>query len=103
MTDRRDAVEPTKQQRIKAEKARLHRVLRDIDGARLVAVDGLIGVVAFMAVELEDLQQALLEHGIVVENRTNPETRAYLDLAQRYLPAVQQLLDMLPSAPPELS
>ena len=98
----------TKESRIKRERTKLRKLLQDVDPDRLKAADKLIGNVAFMAVTLEDLQDHINEHGCVSEyqngenqwgTKRSPEADMYASLMQRYLPAMKQLMDLLPDAP----
>lgn len=94
--------------RIKREKTRLRRLLKDADPDRLKAIDVLIGNVAFMGVTLQDLQDHINREGIncTYQNGENqwgekksPEAEYYASLMQRYLPAMKQLIELLPAAP----
>ena len=104
--DAQDQVERAK--RIRAEKTKLRRLLKDVDRDRLKAVDKLVGNVAFMSVILDDLQTHIALHGCVSEyqngenqwgTKKSPEAEMYVSLMQRYLPAVKQLVELLPELP----
>jgi hypothetical protein len=98
-----------KQKRIRREKTKIRRLLKSVDKDRLAAAGRLIDAVAFMSVTLEDLQQAINQDGCVSryqngENqwgtKKSPEVEVYTNMMQRYLPAMKQLLDLLPDGPP---
>lgn len=98
--------ELTKEARIKSEKTRLRRRFADIGKDKLTTVEKLIDRVAFLTVTMEDLEEALNENGCVStyqngENqwgtKKSPEAELY-GMMQRYLPAMKQLLDLLPEA-----
>lgn len=94
--------------RIKREKTKLRRLLRDVEPDRLKAAGKLIDNVAFMSITLEDLQDHINLNGCVSEyqngenqwgTKKSPEAEVYASLMQRYLPAMKQLVDLLPITP----
>lgn len=98
----------TKEQRIRRERTKLRRLLRCVDADRLKAVDKLIDRCAFLSVTMEDLEDHINEHGCVSEyqngenqwgTKKSPEAEVYASLMQRYLPAMKQLVDLLPEPP----
>jgi hypothetical protein len=99
-----------KARRIRLERSKLRRLLRDIDPDRLKAVDKLVGNLAFMSVTLEDLQDEINLNGVTSKyqngenqwgEKKSPEAEYYAQLLQRYLPAMKQLIDLLPEGDPK--
>lgn len=101
--------EQTPEARIAAEKQRLREQFADVGEDKLTTVDKLLDRVAFMTVSLEDLETAILEKGYTSEyqnganqwgEKKTPEAEMYLAMMQRYLPAMKQLMDLLPDDAP---
>jgi len=99
------AESPTPEARIEAEKKRLIKRFAEVGEDKLTTVDKLLDRVAFMTVSLEDLETTVLEKGYTSEyqnganqwgEKKTPEAEMYLSMMQRYLPAMKQLLDLLP-------
>lgn len=99
-------VEPSKEDRIALEVERVKTLLVGVGVARLTGVEKLIDNAAFMAITLEDLQVDINANGCVSEykngenqygTKKSPEVEVYSNLMQRYLAAVKQLIDLLPT------
>ena len=95
----------TKEERISRERRRLRRLIRDIGSDRRAVGERLVDNIAFMVVMLQDLQCEILEKGAtsVYQNGANqwgtkksPEAELYIQLMQRFIPAVKQFMDLLP-------
>lgn len=108
--ERSDEEVKQRERAIKREKARLKKMLVLADKDQLRAAESLIDNLAYMAVELADLRAHLTKHGVTSryqngENqwgtKKSPEAEVYTSLMQRYLPAMKQLLDLLPEKPKE--
>ena len=107
MTDEeRNAILLRKQARITAEKRRLNGVFKKIDDKQKKAVSSLIDNAAFMAVTLQDLQEAMNINGVVSEYQNgenqwgpkkSPEVEIYNTMIKNYSSIIKQLADMLPS------
>jgi hypothetical protein len=108
-------IEPTEQQRIdkekriKREKAKLRRLLVNMEPDRLRAAQGLIDTAAFLAVTLADLRAHLNEHGMTVcyQNGPNqsgvkqaPEAYLLSILTPQYRATFKLLMDLLPQSAP---
>lgn len=97
--------ELTKEERISRERRRLRRLIRGLDRDRRTVAERLVDNLAFMVVMLQDLQRDVLEKGAtsVYQNGANqwgtkksPEAELYIQLLQRFIPAVKQFMDLLP-------
>lgn len=97
------------EKRIRAEKARLRRMLREggIDDERLKGVDRLVSAVAFLATTLRDLEDEINRDGCTSEyqngenqwgTKQSPAVQSYSSLMQRFLASMKQLLDLLPDS-----
>lgn len=100
-----NVAELTKEKKIKKELAKLKKILADIDEDRKKAVEKLIGNVAFMAVTLDELQDAINEKGCIEEYQNgnnqfgykeSSEIKVYNSLIKNYTTSMKQLLDQLP-------
>ena len=108
----RKASEKTRKQRIRAETARLNRVLgatKKKDGSeptpKIKAAKGMIENAAFMAIHLQDLQAELNEHGCVEQYRNGENQYGmkksaaadiYTTMYKNYLATIKQLADLAP-------
>lgn len=97
--------EKTKEERIKAEKRRLDRIYKDIDGKKKDIVAGLIARAAHLRITLEDFAADLDENGYVEKfkqgeqepyERKRPTADLYNTMNTSYLKAIKQLTDLLP-------
>lgn len=95
----------TKEERVTRERRRLKRLLRGLEPERKAVAERLADNIAFMVVLLEDLRHDVLEKGptSVYQNGANqwgtkksPEAELYIQLLQRFIPAVKQFMDLLP-------
>lgn len=97
--------ELTKDDRVKREVLRIKKLLRDLPEDRLKMADGVIKRAAFMAIQLEDLEEDIKEHGNVESFRQNreceydrerPATRIYNTVVKNYQSAIKYLVDLIP-------
>ena len=88
--------------RIKKEKNRLKRTLKEIDKSKKSAVESAINDVAFMAVMMEDLRENIIRDGTTVEykngenqfgTKQSPDAQLYLQFSQKHTQAMKILLD----------
>lgn len=96
--------------RIASEVKRLEDALSDISDEHKAAVDGLIRRVAFMRIQLEDLERDIIENGVTdlftqsektaPYERRRPTTDVYISINKSYQTAVRQLNDLLPKDTP---
>lgn len=98
-------MEMDKTARIKREVTRLNRVFRNLDKDRKALAEKVVRQAAFMAVTLEDLQDAINENGTVSEyqngenqwgTKKSPEVEIYNTMIGKYGAAIKQLCDLLP-------
>ena len=91
--------------RIKKEKNRLKRTLKEIDKSKKSAVESAINDVAFMAVMMEDLRENIIRDGTTVEykngenqfgTKQSPDAQLYLQFSQKHTQAMKILLECLP-------
>jgi hypothetical protein len=103
------AREKTKEARVKAEKQRLKKQYRGLDGKKNQVVAGLIDRAAFMRVELEDMEADLQENGWVEQfqqgkappyERARPASQQYNSTNANYTKIIKQLNDLLPDVAP---
>jgi hypothetical protein len=96
----------TTSERIAAEKQQLLTQLVDLGPDTLTTVDKLVDRVAFMTVTLEDLEADVVKNGFKSEyqnganqwgEKKSAAAELHLSMMQRYLPAMKQLLDLLPA------
>jgi hypothetical protein len=106
----REVRKTDQEKRIKREKTKLRRLLKDMSPDRLRAVDKLINQVAFMGITLEDLAAHINAYGCVSEyqngenqwgTKKSPEVETHASMMQRYLSALKQFTDLLPEEPKE--
>ncbi|MDD9149248.1 hypothetical protein OYT88_11855 [Sporolactobacillus sp. CQH2019] len=97
--------ELSKDARIKKEFNRLKRIFKNLPKDRLTSVQSLMNNAAFMAVTLEDLQQAINENGVISEykngenqwgTKKSPEVDVYNTMIKNYSSVIKQLCDSLP-------
>ena len=100
--------EKTKAQRIKAEKARLRKVYKELSDSRKKLAEPLIERAAFMRIELEDQEADLHENGwtemfrqsekVEPYERARPLAQEYLSLNGNYQKIIKGLDSLLPSS-----
>lgn len=97
-----------KAKRIKKEKKRLNGIFKNMESEKKKVVERLIDNLAFMSVELEDLQKSIHISGCVStyqngENqfgtKKSPEIDVYNTTFKNFASATKQLTDMLPKSP----
>jgi len=97
--------ELTKEQKIRKEIARLHRVFKDLDGNKLQTVESLIRNAAFMAVSLEELQEIINEEGYIVEyqngenqygTKQSDAVKTHIAMTKNHAAIIKQLSDLVP-------
>lgn len=98
--------EKTKEQRIRAEKARLKKLYRNLQKEAAGTVAGLIDQAAFMRIECEDMADDLQENGwtekfqqserIEPYDRARPIGQAYNSTNANYQKIIKQLTALLP-------
>ena len=96
----------TKEQRIRAEKARLKKLYRNLPKEAAGTVAGLIDQAAFMRIECEDMADDLRENGWTEEfrqserlepyDRARPIGQAYNSTNANYQKIIKQLTALLP-------
>lgn len=96
-----------KTKKIKKEAARLKKVFKNLDKNKLDTVNSLISNAAFMAVSLEELQEAINTYGYTSEyqngenqcgTKKSPEVEIYIALSKNYAVVIKQLADLAPPA-----
>lgn len=94
-----------RENRIKKEKNKLTRQFSKIDKKKKQMVQRLIENAAFMAITLEDLQEAINENGCISEYKNGenqygtkkaPEVEIYNTMVKNYAAVIRQLTDLLP-------
>lgn len=97
----------SKDQRIKAEKTKLMRIFKNMEGERKKSADSLISNAAFMAVILQDLQKEINDKGTTekYQNGANQygikkssSVEIYNVMIKNYSQIMKQLYDLLPEA-----
>ena len=96
--------ELTKEDKIKKEKARLNRILKEIDEKKKKTAEGLIEEADFMRVTLEELRYSINANGVIDEMqqgdysilRESPFVKTYNTMIQRYTTVNDKLLALLP-------
>ena len=98
--------EKTKEQRIRAEKARLKKLYRNLPKEAAGTVAGLIDQAAFMRIECEDMADDLRENGWTEKfqqserpepyDRARPLGQAYNSTNAHYQKIIKQLTALLP-------
>lgn len=98
--------EKTKEQRIRAEKARLKRLYRNLPREAAGTVAGLIDQAAFMRIECEDMAADLQDNGWTEKfqqserlepyDRARPIGQAYNSTNANYQKIIKQLTALLP-------
>jgi len=103
-------VEPTKEDRINAERERLTDIYKTIEEKRRLTVRGLIERAAYMLVTLQDLEKDLDEKGIwemfrqgdqEPYERKRPAADFYNQINNSYQKIIKQLSDLLPKEEPK--
>jgi hypothetical protein len=98
--------ELTKDDRIKREFNRLRRIFREIPKDRKDTVLSLVKNAAFMTITLEDLQDDIVENGVISEyqngenqwgTKKSPEVDVYNTMIKNHLAVIKQMCDLLPS------
>ena len=102
----KEAREKTKEERIRGEKNRLTKRVRELPEKKKKLTVGLIERAAFMRVELEDLELDLKENGwtesfqqsknLEPYDRARPQGQTYNTMNTSYQKIMKQLHDMLP-------
>src|SRR5690606_5469760 len=93
-----------KEKRIKREKSRLNRILKDLSKDKKKMAEGLISQAAFMRVTLEELQEImntdgpveLFEQGSQRILREHPAAKTYNTMVRNYTAVCKALFDLLP-------
>lgn len=97
----------TKDEKIKKEQRKVKKIFTDLDVNKKKLVDPLIEKVAFMNIELDDLQKQIITAGWTAEyknganqfgTKKSPEAETYIALSKNYTAAVKQLTDLVPAA-----
>ncbi len=92
--------ELTKDEKIKKEKGKLLKLLKNLDKNVLASIQGLIDNAAFMRIALADLQEAIKEKGYVSTyqnsatqwgTKKSPEVEMYLNMVKSYSTVIRQL------------
>ena len=101
-----NGAEKTKEQRIRAEKARLRRLYRNLPKEAAGTVAGLIDQAAFMRIECEDMAADLQDNGWTEKfqqserlepyDRARPIGQAYNSTNANYQKIIKQLTALLP-------
>lgn len=96
----------TKDDRIKAEEARLRAVYSELDSQKKIVAEGLIQRAAYYRVTLEDFEKDLDENGYTEMfqqgeknppyDRKRPVADMYTSMSALYQKCVKQLTDLLP-------
>lgn len=98
----------TKTERIQAEQDRLNEVFKDLDANQKQTAAGLISSAAFLAVQLEDLQEEINANGCVEEYVNGKDqhgvkvaacVQAYGTLNGKYQSVMAKLLKIVPPTP----
>ena len=98
----------TKTERIQAEQDRLNEVFKDLDANQKQTAAGLISSAAFLAIQLEDLQEEINANGCVEEYVNGKDqhgvkvaacVQAYGTLNGKYQSVMAKLLKIVPPAP----
>lgn len=94
-----------KDKRIDAEVRRIKSFLKEIPTDRVKTIDSLIRNAAFMTITLEDLQNAMINNGVISEyqngenqwgTKKSPEVDIYNVMIKNYLSIMKQITDLLP-------
>ncbi len=97
----------TKREKIDRELKKLKRIFKNIDKQRKDIVEHLIVNAAFMAVQLEELQEHIEEYGCTEEYRNgenqygkkkSSEVEVYNVMVKNYTTVIKQLLELLPAS-----
>ena len=95
----------TKEQRIKKEITRLRGVFKDLDANKKKTVEPLIRNASFMAITLEDLQDAINESGITEEykngenqygRKQSEEVKTHIAMTRNHAAIMKTLADLAP-------
>lgn len=98
----------TKTERIQAEQDRLNEVFKDLDANQKQTAAGLISSAAFLAIQLEDLQEEINANGCVEEYVNGKDqhgvkvaacVQAYGTLNGKYQSVMAKLLKIVPPTP----
>jgi hypothetical protein len=92
---------------VRIERAKLNKLLADLDKDRKKAAAGLVDECAFLAVSLRMYRAYIDEHGFIDNmqqgdysiKREHPAVRSYSSLLTKYVSAIDQLYKLLPSKP----
>jgi hypothetical protein len=94
-----------REKRIKREKARLKRIIRDVDEERKKTAEPIIENLAFIRIQCEDLRTHILQFGVVEEyqngqhqwgKKESSEFKVYNQLIKNYVSLNKQFSDLLP-------
>ena len=97
----------SKEKRISEEKAKLNLLLKDLEEDVFNSLQSLVDNTAFMAITLEDLQQAINENGVVEEYQNGPnqhgfkestEVKVYNTMIRNYRSSIKELAAQLHQA-----
>jgi len=88
-----------KDERIKKEIQKLRKIFKNLPKDKSAIVEKLISNAAFMAVTLDDLQDAVNKNGCVIDYGTkrNPAAEIYNTMIKNYSTTIKQLIDLLPT------
>lgn len=98
-----------KEKRIKTEIARLRKQFKDIPKDKLGLVNSTVESIAFMTIQMQDLQDSIIKNGTTVEydngggqkgTKQSPDAQFYLQFSQKHTQAMKILLDCIPKAQP---
>lgn len=96
-----------REKRIKKEKTRLKKIIKDVDEERKSTAEACIENLAFIRVQCEDLREHMMKHGVVEEyqnglhqwgKKKSSEFEVYNQLIKNYISLNKQFIDMLPKA-----
>ena len=100
-----DAHIAEREKRIKVEKTRLNKLIKDINADRKQTADAIIDNLAFIRIKCEDLRAHMLRHGVVEEyqngvnqwgKKKSSEFEVYNQLIKNYIPLSKQFMELLP-------
>lgn len=99
----------TKDQEIKKELSRLHKIFKNFDSNKKSAIEGLVHEAAFMRVTLNHLKNEINANGAIDEMaqgsysilRESPAIKTYNTMIQRYTTVCKELFSLLPKEQPK--
>jgi len=95
----------SKEEKIEKEVRRLKKVFKDLDKNKLSTVNSLIDNAAFMAVSLEELQEAINANGYTSEyqngenqfgTKKSPEVEIHIAMTKNHASIIKQLAELAP-------